>query len=292
VRSRNGIALLVALAAVIVVLTAMAGTMRQLAATQRGIVVATTQDRHQDLLLAGEQLASAWIVRHGDQLVLPPAGGGVRVADDLLAVGDDRARLQVWVYDGLAGVPYVAAMPAGEFRGALPGRWSAVSLPPLGNGGGAAVDAGERARIPEGARRFPAVQPTSVVSWSGIGQALPQPASSLGMQTPAEPSLVEVIAFASDGRVNLNSAPEWLLTAIFTTRERGDLAELLKRRERGLANEQEDPDGRPGVRLVSRSDRWHALIIVTWNDRRRTWWVDLSGNSAGVRILQRHDADQ
>jgi hypothetical protein len=163
-------------------------------------------------------------------------------------------------------------------------------LPPFTTG--VAVDAIERTRIPEEAQRFPAPLATTTVAWSGIGQTAPRLPSSAEHPPSRSPSLVEVVAFASDGRVNWNTAPEWLLSAIFTGREQGDLTALLRRRERGEFSDQEDPEGGPGVRLVARSDRWHALITATWNDRQRTWWVDLSGNSAGVRIVQRHDADQ
>lgn len=290
--SRSGIALLVALAAIIVVLAALAGTLRQLAATQGGVVVATAQDRHHDLLQAGEQLACAWIQRAGDRLVLPAMGGGVCVADDLLAVGDERAQLTVWVYDGLSGVPLVAAGPAGVLRSALPGRWTAVTLPTWTPGSPVPVDVLERTRIPDGTCRFPSPPSTSVVAWSAEGLPVPAWQADPTNRPPAAASLVEVIGFTSDGRINRNTAPEWLLAALHAERGQGELEALLRRRERGQWTEGEDQAGGVGLRLVATSDRWHALIAVTWNDRRRTWWVDLSGNSAGVRILQRHDADQ
>jgi hypothetical protein len=288
---RSGMALLVALAAVIVVLAALAGTLRQLAATQRSVFVSAVHDHHRDLLAVGEQLAGTWVRRTSEQVVLPPAGGAIRVADDLLAVGDQHARLQVWVFDGLAGVPLSAAQPAGELRGALPGRWSAVGLPPW-MPGPSEIDVIERTRLAEGQRRYPSTPQGPVVTWSAVGAPAPAPDSDSTPAPLAAPSLVEVIAIASDGRINRNTAPEWLLAAIYAQRERGDAAASLRQRERLVFNEQEDPEGQPGIRLVARSDRWNALIIVTWNGRQRTWWVELSGNSAGVRIVQRHDADQ
>jgi len=291
---RHGVALLVALAAVIVVLAAMAGMLRQLAATQRSVLVSSVHDHHRDLLLAGEQVARAWIVRHGDHLVLPPAGGGSRVADDVMAVGADRARLQVWVFDGLAGIPLRAAQPDGELRGALPGRWSAVALPSWTPEPTPAVDVIERTRLPELSRRFPNPAGGPVIGWSAAGTPVPadDPTAIPLQALAANLSLVEVIATASDGRVNRNTAPEWLLAAIYTQRDQGDLTATLRQRERLTMNDQEDPEGRPGIRLVAHSDRWNALIIGTWNGRQRSWWVELSGNSAGVRIVQRHDADQ
>jgi hypothetical protein len=285
-------ALLVALAAIIVVLAALAGTLRQLAATQRGVVVAAVQDRHHDLLQVGEQLASTWIQRTGDRLVLSETGGGVCVADDLLAIGEERAQLTVWVYDGLSGVPVAAAGSAGVLRGVLPGRWTAVTLPTWTPGSPVPVDMLERTGIPAGTHRFPMPQSTSVVAWSAAGQPLPARPDRPTNQPPAAASLVEVVGFASDGRINRNTAPAWLLAALFSERGQGDLDALLRRREQGQWTDGEDPAGGADLRLVATSDRWHALITVTWNDRRRSWWVDLSGNSAGVRILQRHDADQ
>lgn len=288
---RHGMALLVALAAVIVVLAALAGTFRQLAATQRAVLIVSVHERHADLLQAGEQLAHTWIKANSERLVLPPAGGGVRVADDLLAVGDSQARLQVWVFDGLAGVPLAAAQPTGELRGALPGRWPAVGLPPWTPGAIPDVDLIERTRLPQDLRRFPLAPTAPVIVWSTIGAAAPQVA--VEENNPAvPPSLVEVIATASDGRINRNTAPEWLLRSVYGQRRQGDLDTALRARERLVFTEQDDPEGQPGVRLVARSDRWNALIVATWNGRRRNWWVELGGNSAGVRIVQRHDADQ
>ncbi len=293
--SRHGMALLVALAAVIVVLAALAGTLRQLAATQRAVLVADVHDRHRDLLSAGEQLARTWISRHSDQLVLPPAGGGARVADDLLGLGDDRARLQVWIFDGLAAVPLRSAEATGDLRGALPGRWSAVALPPSTPDPVPAVDVIERTRLPDGLQRYPTparLVAGPVVAWSAVGVPAPLEEAVAPPEPGSSPSLVEVIATASEGRINRNTAPEWVLTAVYSQRERGDLAAALRLRERLTFNDQEDPEGRPGIRLVAHSDRWNALIMVTWNGRQRSWWVELSGNSAGVRIVQRHDADQ
>ena len=288
---RHGVALLVALAAVIVVLAALAGTFSQLAATQRAVFIVGVHERHDDLLRAGEQLAHTWIKASSERLVLPPSGGGIRVADDVLAIGDSQARLQVWIFDGLAGVPLAAAQPAGELRGALPGRWPAVGLPPLVPGTTTGVDLIECARLPEGAQRFPAVPSAPVIAWSTVGAAAPQVVAEESTTT-ASPSLVEVIATASDGRINRNTAPEWLLSALYGQRRQGDLDAALQARQRLVFSEQEDPEERPGIRLVSRSDRWNALIVATWNGRCRAWWVELSGNSAGVRIVQRHDADQ
>lgn len=288
--SRRGVALLVALAAVIVVLAALAGTFRTLAATQRAVVIVNVHERHGDLLLAGEQLARAWVMTRSEGLVLPPAGGGVRVADDRLALGDGEARLQVWIFDGLAGVPLAAAQPGGALRGALPGRWPAVGLPPWVPGSPPDSDVLECVRLPEELRRFPLVPTGPVVAWSAVGAALPSEAMP-ETTTATSPSLVEVIATASDGRINRNTAPEWLLQAVYAQRSQGGLDAALRARARMLASEEEDPEGQE-IRLVARSDRWNALIAVTWNGRRRTWWVELSGNSAGVRIVQRHDADQ
>lgn len=293
--SRQGMALLVALAAVIVVLAALAGTLRQLAATQRAVLVCDMHDRHYDLLSVGERLTCTWIMRNGDRLVVPPAGGGIRVADDLLALGDDRARLQVWVYDALAAVPLRSAQSTGDLRGALPGRWSAVALPPPTPDLAPVVDVIERTRLPQGLQRYPTpgnLPSGPIVGWSGVGVPAPreEPLTAPGLVSGL--SLVEVIASASDGRINRNTAPEWLLTAVYAQRERGDLTAALRLRERLAFNDQEDPEGPAGIRLVASSDRWNAMILVTWNGRRRTWWVELSGNSAGVRIVQRHDADQ
>lgn len=283
--SRGGVALLVALAAVIVVLAALAGTFRMLAATQRAVVIVNVHDRHGDLLLAGEQLAHSWVMANSERVVLPPAGGAIRVADDDLALKDGKARLQVWMFDGLAGVPLVAAHPGGELRGVLPGRWPAVELPP----GSADGDILERVRLPEGLRRFPVVPNGPVVAWSAVGEALPE--AMLETKDVVSQSLVEVIAIASQGRINRNTAPEWLLRAVYAGRSRGGLEAALLARERLQLVEEDDPEG-PGIRLVAHSDRWNALIAATWNGRRRMWWVELSGNSAGVRIVQRHDADQ
>lgn len=288
--SRRGVALLVALAAVIVVLAALAGTFRTLAATQRAVFIVSVHERHGDLLLAGEQLARSWVMMSSERMVLPPAGGGVRVADDRLALGDGEACLQVWIFDGLAGVPLAAAQPGGELRGALPGRWPAVGLPPWVPGSPPDSDVLERTRLPEQLRRFPVVPAGPVVAWSAIGAALP-PETVLEAAAVAPPSLVEVIATASDGRINRNTAPEWLLRAVYAQHSQGGLDAALRARERLVLSEEDDPEG-PRIRLVSRSDRWNALIAATWNGRRRTWWVELSGNSAGARIVQRHDADQ
>lgn len=287
--SRHGMALLVALAAVIVVLAALAGTFRTLAATQRAVVIVNVHERHGDLLLAGEQLARTWVMTSSERLVLPPAGGGVRVADDRLMLGDSEARLQVWIFDGLAGVPLAAAQPGGELRGALPGRWPAVGLPPW-LPGVPDSDVLERARLPEELRRFPEVPAGPVVAWSAVGAALP-PMAAVEAAAVVSPSLAEVVATASDGRINRNTAPEWLLRAVYSQRAQGGLDAALRARERLMLSEEDDPEG-SSIRLIGRSDRWNALIAATWNGRRRTWWVELSGNSAGVRIVQRHDADQ
>lgn len=287
---RTGVALLIALASVIVVLAALAATLAALASGQRAVVVSDLHDRQQDLLRAGEDLARAWIIAHAKQVVWPPGGGPVRVANDHLRIAGSDARLQVWMFDGLAAIPLPAAQVGGILRGALPGRWSTV-MPPVSHDP-RTPDLIERTVVAAGMHRFPLAPAGVVVRWSPAGEPLPD---AIGEEAAVEvpgTSLVETIAFRSNGRINRNTAPEWLLSAVYQLTERGGLEEALRQRERGVFNDEQDPDGQPGVQLVAASDWWQALVVTTWNGRQRSWWVELSGNSAGVRIVQRHDADE
>ena len=288
--SRQAVALLVALAAVIVVLSALAATLAALASTQRAVVVSDVHERQLDLLHAGEALAREWMMTHAANVVLPPGGGPLRVADDQLRIAGNDARLQVWMFDGLAGIPIDAARVGGALRGALPGNWATVVLPTSEDP--SAPDAIERTTVADAARRFPIAPVGPIVRWSAPNEPLPDMLDAIPPKPGLSASLVEIIGFRSAGRINRNTAPEWLLSAVYHLRERGGLDEALLQRERGIMDEAEDPEGATGVRLVARSDQWQALVVATWNGRRRSWWVELSGNSPSIQIVQRHDADE
>jgi len=286
-RTHRGIALLIALASVIVVLTVIGMSLRAVAQSQRALVIDSVHERQRDLLLAGETMVLSFIQRQAETLVMPPAGGALALTDDRLIFTDGVGQLRVWLYDGLAGLPPQTLTANGAMRMALPARWNNLTIQP-GLSGPALV---EQITLPHDRHRYPHPTPGPSIAWSP--PTVPIPADlARAVHQPDSLSLVEVVAVTSDGRINRNTAPPWLLEAVYRLHGDDGLNEALQLRERGLFNDRNDPEDRQPVRLVAVSNRWQALIEATWNGRQRRWWIEMVGNADEVKIVQRHDVDE
>ncbi len=286
-----GVALLVALAAVIVVLVAVGASLRAVASVQRAQVVQTIHDRQLDLLLVGELLAKQKLQARMENVVFPLAGGPMDVVADKLYVPEADGELSVWLYDGLAGMPYAILKSDATLRAYLPVRWQALRLDATDPAATESNRGLDGLILPTGLSHFPVPMTNSVSVWSPPTIAAPvvMDANNAVLTIP-QPSLVEVISTVSQGRINRNTAPEWLLRAVYQAQERDGIADAIRLRERGQFDEREDDEARQPLRLVATSDRWYALIAVVWQGRQRRWWIELVGNDDGVRIVQRHDA--
>jgi hypothetical protein len=279
--ARGGMALLLSLAVLVIVVSGVAAGL----AAVRGARQAAWNGEVDSRLLAGlhqgERLAMAWIDAGGGASVLPPAGGAISLVDDrfVLAAGDGR--LVVAAYDGLAGVPPGQA----ALRTALPGPFARLPLPAHGG-----PDAVETCDVPDGLLRFPRpFAATGRVHAEAGVDAATLAAEPIEAGDPA-PSLVEAVSFASDGRINVCTAPAPLLRAAYTALGLGGgVDEALRRRQRGETPTV--PAGRgTGLRLVAGSDCWQMLITVSWRGVRRSWWVVMAGAPHNVRIVERHAA--
>jgi hypothetical protein len=293
-RRRSGIALLLALAAVVLVLAALGGGLAALARTQRVAGIAAEDERLRDALAAGEAMATAWLAQHSETLVLPPAGGGVTIAHDLLALGSGSLDLSVTIYDGLAGIPAQFAQRGEALRFALPDAYSGIAVPSVAPG--AAVlpsDLIERIDLPSSLLRFPAAPSAPATLYLEGDAAAPAPAAAAPGPGPG-PSLAEVISVHSDGRINVNTAPATLLRQAFTQLNLGDPATLLDNRRRAIfcaAPIVQNAAPGTGLRLVASSNLFQALILTRWRGVERRWWVVIAGNPPDFTIVQRHAAD-
>ncbi|MCK6486959.1 MAG: hypothetical protein L6R48_01235 [Planctomycetes bacterium] len=291
-RSRAGVALLIALAAVVVVLAAITtGVVAIGSATAHG-AAADEDARLHALRDLGERLAQRWLAQHGQRLVLPPAGGGTVVCADRWVTAGGQAALVVTVFDGLAGIPPSCAGPTGALRDQVPGPLAAAiseDPPPLT---GSTSDWLERLPVPGGWTRFPAVPASALPSWVTCREiGLPSLAGDgpppLGVSDPP-PALALVLAAHSDGRINLNTAPEALLRSAAHVIPGIAVAEVLAHRQQGQVSAAPSSAGGPLV-WVATSDRW-CIRVDAWVDgRARAWWVVMAGNPGACRIVQRHD---
>jgi len=288
--SNRGVAMLMALATLVIVLAGVTAGLAALRGAHQSAWVSEVDGRLLAGLRQGERLANAWLNANASGVVLPPAGGGILLVDDRFILPSGAGRLSVVAYDGLAGIPAFLAQRGSAMRTALPAAWMGLTIPAI-NPGQADQSAYliDGLELPEGTARFPTpplgrgrVWKAAMVSSPFIAEAQPIP----------DPSLAEIIAFRSDGRINLNTAPEPLLRTAYSVLGLGGVEKVLEARR--LSQASQAPVGAPAtanrLRLVAQSDRWQMLISVSWQDIHRSWWVDFSSSGESSTMIQRHDA--
>jgi|GEM_PF-2940504 len=291
---RRGFALLLVLAATLIVMASITLVLSRLLETRRHLVGATDEDHLIDGLAAGERLSLAWLRIQARQVVFPPDGGSIPLVHDTWRTHHGNGEVTVLLYDACAMIPARCAGTDGTLRAALPPGWSGVSMPDLPpQQQTEPPDWLETITLPRGLRRFPrAAVSTPPIDWSTKGTIADGNRSSTLPNT--EIGLAMLVSPHSQGAINVNTAPEDLLRIAFQQSGTNGLSAMVQSRRRGVAvtNVPELTVPRSGFRFVTSSSAWHAHIRVRWNDRQRSWWVVLAGNSTDWRIVQRHDADR
>lgn len=289
--SRVGLAMLMALATVVMVLAGVTAGLTALHGARQSARSSEVDGRLLAGLRQGERLASAWLRASSADVVLPPDGGGLVLVDDRFVLADGEGRLSVVAYDGLAGIPGCLAQRGSAMRLALPSALTDLAVPPI------TPAQAERSShlldslgLPDGVPRFPRCNSGQGRIWRAPGagtSATSDPLPSSG------PSLAETIAFRSDGRINLNTAPAPLLRTAYSVLGLGGVDAVLERRQAQLPAE--PPAGTQpaasGLRLVAQSDRWQMLIVVSWQGVSRSWWVDFTTAAQAAVMLHRHAID-
>lgn len=297
--SRRGVALLLALAAVVIVLSALGATLTTLHSAVDDSIIAHRDDHLFDELATGELLARAWITRQSQVAVCPVTGCGITIADDQLITGTGSGHLRVTLYDGLAGIPAHLAYLGSPLRFALPPAFIGITVPHIAPLSGA-TDLLELIDVTSGNPRFPVPVDGTLHVWQS-DDAPVTVMSAAGSGTIPQLSLTDVISVHSDGRININTAREELIRQAYTLLNLGDPQPLLDQRAAGgftaivpVATQPLTPnqahDVPQGLRLVTTSDIWQALIEVSWQGVERRFWVVITGNPPNLQILQRHDA--
>lgn len=281
--SKRGLAMLMALATVVLVMTGMTAGLVALHGARQSAWTSAVDGHLLGGLRQGERLASAWLKAHGDDAVLPPEGGGILLVDDHFILPSGEGRLTVVAYDGLAGLPASLAQAGSGLRAALPAAMVELLVPRVN------PTQPERSAhlvasldLPEHVPRFPQRPSGRGRVWRTPGAGHP---SEEDLPAASGPSLAETIAFRSDGRININTAPEALLRTAYAVLELEGVEEVLARR-RSLQPSRAPVNAADatGLRLVAESDRWQMLIAVSWQGIRRSWWADFDR----LNLVQRH----
>lgn len=281
-RARRGLALLMALVAVMLVSTAVIVGLRGASEATNGLETLERERALRHLLRQGETLAARWAMTQGADMVLAPDARGRLIVDDRFRCRAEVVTLRVLVCDALA-TPAAEQLP--HLRAWLPG-----SLPPLPRSAALTWDQLAAATTQ---RHFPDLSnwPGRPRDWS-MDEA---PAPTRRPTTAAEPDLLLGTNPGAESRVNLNTAPIWLLEALAAQGRISDPDPILRARRAGQRWEVTPtalPEETPGLRPVLRTDRWFAVIRATWGGNQRTWGVLLVGNRDGCRMVSRHDADR
>lgn len=290
-------ALLLVLAAIVLVLLAVGGSLTALRLSRQAVQLRAQDDHLAQGLAAGEQIAIAWLRANAREVVLPLEGGGITVLDDRLEVAHGGVAIQVRLFDELGMIPAHLLHTTGPLRGALPPGWSGLIVPQV---------ARERLEHPSdlletipllGRQRFPRASPARAWIWRDGAVAVRAPPPLVGVTSTRDLSLAEVAGFRSHPRLNVNTAPEPLLRAAGAFLEVGKstVDEWCTRRRKGqftgapagISHERAHP-----LLMVESSDAWNALVTVECDGIRRAWWVMIAGNARTFWIVQRHDASR
>jgi hypothetical protein len=306
---RSGMALLLVLALAILILSGASAAMIAVDRARLAHAALSDDDHILDGLLGGEAVALTWLRRQAATIVLPPDGGGIPLLCDRWRTDAGEGGVQVTLFDGLSGVPL--PLINGPLRGALPASWQSLvvpatdvarahqtstTTPPPGADPVPANDLLERVLVTGNQRRYPAHPRLRETVYADDLRQAGAASDPMVVEPPPAPSLAEVLAIWSDGRVNINTAPKDLLRTIYQSAHLGGIDDLIARRGRVLASQAPTlpatfPDGAAAPVLVDTSDRWQILITASWNRGHRSWLTIVASIDDGWRIIQRHVVD-
>lgn len=278
---RSGFASLIALVALALAGTLVAGMLAAARSATMQSLVADQRLAQEDLLADGERLACGWLERHAAGVVLPPSGGGVLLLDARWTdAGGRQARLAIVAHDALATLPRAALVAGHPLRLALasPGsspvlRGDPLAVHPADLAAAVALPAGW-SRLPS---RIPADQP--------VGACIDPQLLGDG------PSLVCWFNPDNPGAINLNTAPAAIVRAVCAGAGNGPDAEaIVALRRAGTRWEAAGGVGADGVHLSTTSSRWGLLIVAELAGRTVARWAVADGATGQYTIIRRHDA--
>ncbi|MDA3961792.1 MAG: hypothetical protein PF961_13465 [Planctomycetota bacterium] len=291
---QHGVALVMVLAALTVVLTTAALGMQARRHVIATAVLAQSDLTHEAIRADAESILRAWCQHSGATMWTPsedPAAGSV-IFNQVCEAPSGSIRVSIEVWDCLAAVPMGQATAA-PLRQQLPEPWRAAV--PSEKGPDPML---EQLVIPANFTRFPAATTDEAEHWA-VGDDDPQASMQGSASTGSAPSLADaqagpaaavMITAHGDGRLNVRTADPKLIEAVLRQRRRdGLLPGLIATRDAGeVPSLPPDLASRQGMRLVTSTDRWQALIRIELAGQERRWWVICAGNGDEVVTLQRH----
>ena len=278
--SRQGIALVLVLGAVVIVTTAATFAVHAVHAAQLAHAHARDERSAECLRSDCEALLTLWLAQHGAGLVTPPDAPytpTIAFADTVRIEGHS-VHCQALVWDAFSSVP--AALAHGGT--ALPPPWSDLSLsydPESETPQSALLTT----RVNAGTR-FPEPQHFQHWHWGEAHGEVSDEAPEL----PDEPALALVLGDHADARININTAPIRLLTRLQTGGTL-DLDALRDARSEGTPLTSTRARG-DGIRFVASSDRWHVLLSCEVDGYTKRWWLILAGGDE-ISVVQRYPID-
>jgi hypothetical protein len=254
--NQRGVAMLIVLATAVMLLAAASIIARSRA------TAALSQRTDERLRLAwaaceaAEAPILAWLERRSRRVVLAPdAPPVVTVLDDTILIGELEARIHVTAWDqtamipavDLAKLPALSALLSRDDRAAA--RWMDTDR------GSPGLDIGHPS-----VAIFPAPDgPGALGARVATHNPPPGPARQRGGQLPA---------------ININTAPEPLLRAVYEQLDISGLHAVLQARragERAEINQQRGSNAQP-IRLVGSSTAWGIRTDVSINGLRASIW--------------------
>jgi len=268
-REARGAALLLALATLVLVVSATA-TLARVAATSAarrtfGVRTATADD----LLVQAEAAAQEWLKREADQVVLPPAGlpPEKAVLHDAWSADDVRHELWITAWDENGMVPLASAGGGSPLRMTLPGDVRAAVDSAGFASGLDQLESGERSPFPEPGFAAPLRFGAESAAETEVEDLAPPDPFAVGAWVATHP--------LGSRRINVNTAPWPLVEAAMRLAGVGNPEAVRAAREKGQlsAVSAVDPDPQSAKpELVPTSNAWAFRIDIRVGSVRRSWW--------------------
>ena len=293
--SRQGVALLLALAAVVLVLGSVVVGLGAARRATHDVSLQRAALSIDNLRADAEHILHAWCHSHGATIATPstmPEQGQVILADQW-AGPNGEASVTIVVWDALAGVPVAAEGVQAVAHSVLPPAWHRAPT----SEATPATEYLDHLKPSTGLALWPQPQVLPTRHWSPQQTEMRSDGDQSGL-APVPNTHVPIAALAlaphSDGRINVRTANPDLIDAVLRQRQRdGLLPQLLAQRDAGQvpALPADLSTGDDGVRLVTTTDHWSALITIHVGSLQRSWWVICAGTGDDITTLQRHGVD-
>lgn len=278
----RGVALLLVLAAVVLVSSAAVAAMRWRVIARASDLEGIDLEMCHALMIASEDIIETWLQEESRFVVLPSDAVHPGLVAFQARAGDWSLTITAWDTLGMAPAHHEPLLSTAESLTGVAASWLS-ELPENGTLGWDNVW-----RMNSGSLEvFPSFEDKSSEDQTTLAAVIALPKKTSGVRGPRSRS---TRSQDRQVRINVQTAPMWLLEAAMESAGRGGLDAIMNARDRGERSPLPAADGSASdgsIRFVSSSDRWSFRVDARSGRIMQSYWMTYQ-SAGGWELRERY----